>query len=301
MNSLNYHHLYYFYSVSKLGSVTAAARELRVAQPTISAQLRDLEESLGEKLFERNGRYLSLTETGQIVQRYCKQIFELGDELFAVIEGRSVGHQPVLKIGISDVMPKLIAYSVIEPVFQLAEPRRVSCIEGGAEMLLGKLAIHEIDLVIADCPIPPSVDVIAYNHQLGSCGTSFLGAEELWKAAHKHFPSSLSEVPLLLPTEHAAVRRELDRWFHAQGVTLSHAHEFQDSALLKIFGSEGCGVFPVPTILEREVCEEMGVKVVGRIDDHIEHFYLITPRKTLRDPAIAKMCEKAAKRFKQRA
>ncbi len=289
MNKLNFNHLYYFHLVAKCGSVTRAAEELRLAQSTVSAQIKTLEDVLGEKLFEKDGRTIKLTETGEIAKRYCSQIFELGDEMFQLIEGNVTNKPERLRVGIADTLAKLLVYRILEPLFETDNPPRLTVVESSSEKLLGELAIHAVDAVILDCPIPPSVNVRAYNHLLGEWGVSFLSSHSLAPTYSKDFPRCLERLPLLLPTAAAAMRTAIDRWLEQKKLTVSVAAEFQDSALMKIFGRNGRGVFPVPTLIEREVCKEMGCKVIGRIAEPIEKYYLITTQRRLQSENLLRI------------
>lgn len=299
MRWLNYHHLHYFWTIARLGSVTAAGKELRLAQPTLSAQLRAFEEAIGEKLFEREGRSLRLSEAGSMVFRYAEEIFNLGNELRDVMSGKHHAGVRTIKVGISDVLPKTIAHRLIDPVFDQHPTPKVICIEDSQEKLLIGLATHELDLVLADGPIPPSVKVKAYNHFIGQCGVSFVGQAKLLKQWKKKFPALLAEVPMLLPAMSAAVRRELDQWFDKQQLSPQVVMEFQDSALMKTFGREGRGIFPVPTIVEREVCREYNVQLVGRVSAVQEKFYLISLERKLSSPSIAYLCKVAQASFRK--
>jgi LysR family transcriptional activator of nhaA len=251
--------------------------------------LKTLERVFGEPLFEKQGRNIKLTETGEIALRYARQIFELGDEMTKLIDGHVTGRPELLRIGVADTLPKLLAYRVLEPLYSTPTPPRLDIREGSAEKLLQELSVHLVDAVILDCPIPPSVNVRAYNHLLGKCGVSFLRSSSSYKSLKHRFPKCLEEVDLLLPSTAASVRAELDRWFQHRHLSVRVTGEFQDSALLKLFGRHGRGVFPVPTLIEREVCEEMDCKVVGRITDLIEQYYLITTQRRLNSQNLARL------------
>ena len=294
---INYHHLLYFWTVAREGSVTKACKELRLAQPTVSAQLKSLEGSLGEKLFEKEGRYLKLTEVGNIVFRYADEIFGLGRELVAQLDGGSSNKAQILKVGIADVMPKRVVFKLLEPAFSSPDSIRLVCHEDSTQSLLAELAVHDIDLVICDAPIPAGVKVKAYNHFLGECGISFLGSEKLVKQYGRGFPASLNHAPLFMPTHAAAIRRDLDHWYQRQDLAPRVIGEFQDSALMKIFGRAGYAIFPVPTVVEREVCQDYGVQVVGRIDAVKERFYLISVERKVKNPAAVRIVEEAQRRL----
>jgi LysR family transcriptional regulator, transcriptional activator of nhaA len=297
MRWLNYQHFFYFWRVAKKGSVTEACRELRLAQPTISAQLKVFEETLGEKLFIREGRNLKLTDIGKLAFRYAEDIFSTCNEFLDVIDGKNPSAPVELKIGISDVVPKVIAYRVIEPAFSGSTNNTVSCYEDRTERLLAELAILEVDLVISDAPVPPSVRVKAYNHFLGECGVSFLAQASLARQYRKNFPQSLSGAPVLLPTREAAVRREIDQWFDVIGVTPRYVGEFQDSALMKIVAREGRGIVPVPSVVESEIKREFHLELVAETEAIKERFYLISVEKRLKNPLVKAIVERAQKKL----
>lgn len=297
MEWLNYHHLLYFWTVARLGSVSDAAAELRLAQPTVSGQIRALEEALGEKLFNRTGRSLVLTDTGRIAFRYADEIFTLGRELLDTLRGRPTGKPVSLTVGVADAVPKLIAYRLLEPALHLPEPVHLVCREDRVERLLGELAIHALDVVISDAPVGPHVKVRAFNHPLGECGVTFFGAPRLARGFRRRFPHSLDAAPVLLPTEGSALRRSLDQWFNSLDIRPRVVSEFEDSALLKVFGSKGIGLFPAPSAIEAEIRRQFGVAVVGRTDAVVERFWAITVERRLNNPAVAAISAAARQRL----
>jgi LysR family transcriptional activator of nhaA len=290
---LNYHHLLYFWTVAREGSIARASAALRLAQPTISAQVRRLEEQLGQKLFERRGRGLALTETGRLVFRYADEIFSLGRELLEVVEGRSPGRAQRFSVGISDVVPKLVAHRLLEPALRLAEPVRVVCHEDHLDALLARLALHELDLVISDAPIGAHAKVRGFSHALGECGVEVFGDPKLAAARRRGFPKSLDGAPMLLPTEGAALRRSLDSWLERRGLRPIVVGEFEDSALLKTFASQGAGLFAGHTAIAREICAQYGVRPVGRLEGVVERFYAISAERRLTHPAVRAITESA--------
>jgi len=296
MEWLNYHHLLYFWVVACHGSVTRAAAELRLAQPTVSTQLRTLEEVLGEKLFARTGRRLVLTDVGRLVFRYADEIFGLGRELLETVKGRPTGQPMRLTVGIADAVPKLIAYRLLRPALAVAEPVRIICREDKPDRLLAELAIHELDLVLSDAPIGPTTKVRAFNHLLGECGVTFFGTPALARTCRRGFPRSLGGAPVLLPTDNTALRRSLDDWFESQDVRPRVVSEFEDSALLMAFGQAGMGLFPAPSAIERQVRSQYGVVVVGRLDAVCERFYAISGERRLKHPAVVAISEAARQR-----
>jgi len=293
MDWLNYHHLLYFWQVAREGSIRAACRQLLISQPTVSTQIRALETSLGEKLFSRVGRNLVLTEAGRVVYRYADEIFSLGQEIRGALQGQSPQRSIRFAVGVTDVLSKLIAYRLLEPALRLPEPIQVVCREGKTEQLLAELAVHRLDLVLSDTPVSPTVRVRAFNHLLGECGVSILGAPKL-AAKYRHgFPRTLLDAPLLLPTENTSVRQALDQWFSTQGIQPKIAGEFEDSALLKVFGEKGHGLFPAPTVIEHEVARRYRCRLAGRIESAKIRLYAISIERKLRHPAVKAICDTA--------
>jgi LysR family transcriptional activator of nhaA len=290
---LNYHHLLYFWLTAREGSVTAASASLRLAQSTVSMQLRLLEESLGEKLFRREGRRLVLTDVGQTVYRYADEIFAIGRELLDVVKQRPGARPMRFRVGIVDVVPKLIAYHLLEPATKLEPPLRVSCLEGKLEALLGDLGVHRLDLVLSDAPVAPGTSVKAFNHLLGECGVTFFAAPRLAARVRRGFPKSLADAPLLLPAEGTTLRRSIDQWFDARGMRAHVVSEFEDSALLKVFGQAGAGVFPGPAVLATEIRRQYRVSEVGSIREIRERFYAISVERRLKHPAVVAISEAA--------
>lgn len=297
MEWLNYHHLLYFWTVARLGSVARATEELYLSQPTISAQVRLLEESLGEKLFTRTGRNLTLTEMGRVVFRYADEIFSLGRELTDVVKRRSTGRPVRFVVGIADVMPKLVAYRLLEPALTLVEPVRVVCHEDKPERLLAELAIHGLDLVLSDSPIGPAVKVRAFNHLLGECGVTIFGSAKKAADYRRRFPHSLDGAPFLLPTENTTLRRSLDQWFESEKIRPFVVGEFEDSALLKVFGQSGTGLFAGPSAIEPEIRKQYGVQIVGRLDTVRERFYAISVERKLKHPAVVAISDMARQKL----
>lgn len=286
MEWLNYHHLFYFWSVTKHGSVAKACEELCLAQPTISKQIGLLEDTLGEKLFERRGRHLELTEMGRIISKYAEDIFSIGQDLMNTVKGRGNGRPVRLTVGIVDVVPKLLAARLLESTFRQFPGMRLVCWEDKLDQLLGDLAIHRLDLVIADTPAPPTVKVQVHNHLLGESGVTFFAKSTLAARYRRNFPRSLNGAPILLPTSNTVLRRILDDWFTHQKVVPTIIGEFEDSATLKAFGQEGHGLFPISTVMEKEICQQYRVQVVRRIDSLTQKFYAITAERRLKHPAV---------------
>ena len=293
MEWLNYHHLYYFWTVAKTGTVSAAAEQLHLARPTVTAQIRELEKKVGQKLFRQQGRGLVLTEFGQQVFQYAEEIFAIGQELREFVSTGQTGRRQKFRLGMPDVVPKLIAFELIRPALQGPEPPRIECHEGNLRDLLSDLAVHRLDLVISDSPAPVTVDVNVYSHKLGECGLSILAEEKLAKKYREGFPSTLSQAPILLPTEHTAVRRSLDRWMEERKVFPEIVAEIDDSALLKVFGQAGQGLFPVPSAIEDLVKKQYGVMLVGRIPEVLDSFYAISVEKRIQHEATISIINQA--------
>jgi len=287
MQWLNYHHLLYFWSVAREGGVSRACAKLHVAQPTVSAQLRQLEKALGVKLFERQGRNLALTETGRLALRYADEIFALGQELQEVLAGGPRERLLPIKVGVPDALPKLITYHILKPLFESPDDVQLHCREGTLDDLYTQMAGHEIDLVISDSPATPGIRVRAFSHLLGESPVSVFGAAPLAAKFGRRFPESLADAPWLLPTGRTLLRRSLDQWFDARGWQPRVAAEIEDSALLMTFGEVGRGLFVASTAIEAEVSRQYRVRVVGRLADVTERFYAITPERRIKHPAAA--------------
>lgn len=293
MEWLNYHHLMYFWVVAREGSVAKACKLLHLAQPTISGQIRALEHSLKEALFERSGRNLVLTETGRTVYRYADEIFSLGRELQDALKGHPTGRALQVVIGIADALPKLIVHRLLEPVLRLPEEVKVTCFDGDPDRLMAQLALHELDLVLSDVPANPKLGFRAFNHLLGECGVTFVGTDELARKYRKGFPQSLNGAPFLIPSDNSALRRELDQWFDTLGIRPRIRGEFADSALLKAFGKFGDGLFAIPSAEEEDVKRMFGVSVVGHESSVRARFYAVSVEKRLKHPAVLAISEAA--------
>ena len=294
MEWLNYHHLQYFWVVAREGSIVRASEELRLAHPTISGQIHKLEEVLGEKLFARRGRNLVLTEAGRVAFRYADEIFSLGREFVDTLKGRASGHPLRLVVGIADVLPASLVRRFLEPAFRLGQAVRVVCrADKSVEEFVAELALHRVDVVIADGPAGSGVPVRAFSHKLGECGTSFFAAPKLAASMRRKFPRSLDAVPFLLPGAPSTVRRSLEQWFIAQDVHPTIVAEFDDSALAKSFGMAGMGVFAAPTVIEREVLHQYAVRVIGRSDAVRQQFYALSVERKIKHPAVVAICKSA--------
>jgi len=296
METLNHHHLFHFWTVVREGGVTRASEKLNVSQPTISGQLRELEEALGEKLLARSGRTVVLTDIGRTVYRYADEMLSLDRELLEAVKGRPV-RRGKLAVGVAMVVPKLVVYQMLEPALRLPEPIQLDCVHARPERLLAELAIFGLDLVLADAPAPPAVKVRAYSHLLGECAVSVFGTEPLAAAHRRGFPRSLDGAPFLLPSEDSALRLSLEEWFQRQGVRPRVVGTFEDSALLDAFGQAGAGLFAMPAAIETEVRRQYRVRVVGRLSSVRQRFYAITVERKLRNPAVVAISDRARALF----
>ncbi|MDF3070702.1 MAG: transcriptional regulator, LysR family [Polyangiaceae bacterium] len=297
MEWINYHHLLYFWVVAREGGLVPAGKVLRLSHPTLIAQVRTLEEQLGEKLFVKVGRKLELTETGRVAYRYADEIFTLGREMVDAVKGRTVGQALRLEVGVADVVPKLIVRRLLQPALELEQPVRLVCLEDSFEKLLADLALHTLDIVIADAPVPQGSSVRVYSHFLGETGVSFFATKELASSRRRGFPKSLDGAPFLLPLQHLTLRRSLNTWFQRHDVAPHIVGEFEDSALLKAFGADGVGIFAAPSVVEREVMAQYDVQVVGRTEEVKERFYAISAERRLKHPAVVAVSDAAKHRL----
>ena len=297
MEWLNYHHLLYFYIVAREGSIARATEVLNLTQPTISAQLRALEESLGEKLFEKSGRKLVLTEIGKVVYRYADEIFTLGRELRDTVRGRPSGRPPRLIVGLADVVPKLVAFRLLEPAFRMTPRVEVVIREEASSRLLAALALHELDVVISDAPAAGAAGLKAFSHLLGESSVTFFSSNGNIAALKRHFPRSLDSAPMLLPASGTELRRMLDHYFETNDIRPEIVGEFDDSALMNISGQAGLGAFPAPSALAGEISRGYGVKSIGTLDSVRVRFYVISPERRIKHPAVMAISEGGRKLF----
>lgn len=287
MEWVNYHHLLYFWTVVREGSVSRAAEKLRLAQPTVSAQIRQLERTLDVELFERHGRRLVLTEVGRLVHRYAEEIFAIGGEMLEALKGRPAGGRPQpLSVGVANAVPKLIVHELLRPAMSGDAPIRLVCREDSPETLLAELAVHALDVVITDVPAPPHVRVKVFSHLLGESDATFFAAGSLATRLRHGFPRSLHGAPMLLPTRHTAVRHALDQWFDAEGLRPRVIGEFDDSALMKAFGQAGNAAFPASTAIQEEVARQYRVRPIGRARSVRERYYALSAERRLKHPGV---------------
>ena len=291
--SLNYKHLRYFWAVARTGSLARAAAELHVTPQSISGQLAELEGALGVELLRRVGRGVELTDLGRRVAGYADDIFALGDELLAAARDQAARKSVPFRVGISDAVPKAVAYRVVEPALALADRVRLVCREGALPALLGELALHRLDMVIADRPLPAEVHVRGYNHLIGASELAVFAAPRLAATLPRAFPALLDGAPLLLPGEGSAIRPKLAAWLEAQRLRPRIVGEFDDGALMKAFGQGGAGLFFAPAAAAADIEPQYGVVAVGRIPAVVEQFYAITTERRMRDPATRAVFEAA--------
>jgi LysR family transcriptional activator of nhaA len=291
---LNFKHLHYFWATAKSGGIMRASEQLHTTPQTLSGQIKLLEEQMGCALFRKVGRRLELTEEGRVALGYADQIFALSTELEAAI-GQKRGGQTVLdfRVGIADSVPKAIAYRLLEPALGLPEPVRLICHEGEFQNLLGQIAVHRLDLVIADEPMSKQMSVKAFNHALGTTAMSFFAAPSVQSTLKGKFPQCLNEAPMLLQGASSAMRQRLDVWLGKHRLRPRTVGEFDDAALMKAFGSEGRGIFMSPTVLEAETCAQYGVAVLGRSADLVEEFYAISVERRITHPCIVAITQAA--------
>lgn len=292
---MNYKHLLYFWTVLRAGGIVRASEQLHLTPQTLSGQIKQLEERIGQPLLRKVGRGVEPTEAGRLVMRYADDIFALGASLQeALAMGRDARRTAVLRVGIADSVPKAVAFHVLEPAMDLPEPPRLVCHEGGLTGLLGELAVHRLDLIVSDVPAPASLSVRVFTHLLGRSGVAFFAAPRLLQAtgwtvrrARQDFPACLAGMPLLLPSAQTALRPRLDAWLRQHALAPQVAAEFDDSALLKAFGREGRGVFAAPAVLADEIAQQYQVQWLGTPDDLMEEFYAISVERRITHPAVA--------------
>ncbi|MFZ0256074.1 MAG: transcriptional activator NhaR [Gammaproteobacteria bacterium] len=293
MANLNLKHLRYFWAVASNGSIASASEVLHVTPQTISGQLRELEEQVGAKLFQKAGRNLVLTDTGRLAFGYADEMFQLSNELQDVLAGRTPGSRLTLNVGIAMVVPKLLAYRVLEPVLSLQEPILLVCNEAPLVDLLADLSTHKLDLVLADSPASPTLSIRAYNHPLGESGITFFAREPQAQRYRDDFPQGLDGAPMLMPTSSSALRRSLELWFERVNVRPLVVAEFEDRALMKAFGEAAAGIFTSPTVVQDDILHKYDVTVVGRTEEVKERFFAISTERKIKHPAISVITESA--------
>lgn len=299
MDWLNYHHLRYFWTVAREGSLRKASERLHVSQPSISAQLQSLQQSLGENLFRRSGRSLALTEMGRVVFGYADEIFSLGQELLTTVKGHPISRSIKFNVGIADSVPKLVAKEILKPAFHHVPPVHVICREGKVEDLLAQLATLRLDIVLADEPASTSLKFKTFNHLLGTCGVTFCATSTLARKLRKGFPESLDGAPALLPTQNTSLRRSLENWFQTMKIRPHLIGEFEDAALMTVVAADGLGLMPMAAVVKREL-SRYKLEIIGTTEKCTDQFYAISAERRLTHPAVVLVTENAQQEmFKQ--
>ncbi len=289
---MNFKHLYYFWTVARSGGVARASERLHLTPQTVSAQIKLLEEQLGAPLFRPAGRGLELTEAGRLALSYADEIFALGDEMKSALASHRGAPVLPFRVGITDVMPKSLAYQLLSPIAGLAEPVRLVCREGKLDRLLAELALHRLDMVLADRPLPTHINVRGYSHKLGECPLAFFAAASLAEV-RAAFPSCLHEAPLLLPGDDATVRPRIETWLERNRLAPRIVGEFDDGALMMAFGQAGRGYFPAPVTLAESIARQFGARHVGTVEEIQEVFYAITGERHITHPAVRAVTDAA--------
>ena len=287
MEWLNYHHLRYFWTVAKEGSLARAAVKLHISQPSISEQIRELESALGEKLFRREGRNNKLTDAGQVVCNYAEEIFALGRELMNAVKQRPGLRMLRLNVGVADSFPKLVTNEILKPVFAMPQAVHVVCREGKIEDLLAQLAAHRLDLVLCDEPAPSSTNFKVFSHALGESGVTLCAEAGLASKLKRHFPKSLNDAPALLPAENTTLRRALEMWFRAHNIKPNVVAEFEDLALMKVMAAEGRGFIAVPTVALKEAVSRYQFRSLGQATGCHVSFHALTAERRIAHPAVS--------------
>ena len=293
MPALNFKHLRYYWMVAKTGSIAKAAEQLHLTAHAVSGQINEFEQSLGVELFKKNGRNIELTDAGRRILMYADDIFNTGDQLLDALRDHLQARRRTFRVGIADAVPKVIAYRLLQPALELEEPVRLNCREGRLDLLLGELALHRLDVIIADRPMGNQTSVRAYNHLLGKCGLTVFGGPALAKKYTGSFPECLTHAPFLIPGEDVAIQAKILRWMEQCSLHPTIIGEFDDGALMKAFGRAGAGFFLAPTAMEKEICAQYKVVAVGEVPSIVEEIYVITAERKLNDPAILAISQTA--------
>lgn len=283
---MNLKHLYYFWKVAKHGGVLRASEAIHISPQTLSGQIKLLEERVGTALFQRQGRTLELTDAGKLALEYADEMFTLGAELDQALRQYPHGRAIEFRVGVSDALPKSLAYRLLRPAIKLDKPIRIVCREWRLDRLLTELALHRLDLVISDAPVPANVDIKAYSHKLGESGVTFMAHPELAKQSALAFPRNLEQLPLLLPGEDSAMRKSIDEWLEQQRLRVAIVGEFDDAALMTAFGREQVGVVPIPSTLAADYPPESGLLPLGSVESIRIKYYALTARRRLTHPCV---------------
>ncbi|MHA3771485.1 LysR family transcriptional regulator [Verrucomicrobiota bacterium sgz303538] len=293
MEWLNYHHLRYFWTVARKGGVRKAAEELHVSQPSISAQLRLLEESVGEKLFRRSGRNLALTEMGHLVLSYADEIFATGRELMNAVKQRPSNRALRLNVGMTDSLPKLIAFEMLKPAFHFPQPVHITCRQAEIGPLVNHLQSHKLDIVLADEPVSSVLKARTFNHSLGRSSVTFCASASLALKLRRNFPQSLNHAPALLPTSNMGMRAALETWFNAHDIHPLVVGEFEDASLMEVAASGALGFTAIHTAAAGETLKHYGLKIIAEAQDCTTDFYAITAERRVKHPVAVAITEHA--------
>jgi LysR family transcriptional regulator, transcriptional activator of nhaA len=292
-SQINYKHLYYFWVVAREGSIAKAAKILHLTPQTISGQLSQFEDSIRTPLFQKQGRGISLTESGQLVLRYATDIFHLGEELQQVLQDKKSHRRQRLVVGVLDSIPKAIAYKILEPAIKHSSDLTLNCIEGNLDQLVSQLAVNSVDVVLSDTPISASYNIKTYSHLLGESAISFFASPQRANQLRRAFPKCLDGAPMLMPTDHSLSGRVVKQWLRDNNLHPKIKGYFDDSALLKAFGKAGEGMFFMPTVIEKAIIQEYNVRCIGTVEELSERYYAITTQRRIRHPAVNAICEAA--------
>lgn len=301
MAKLNYHHLQYFHAIATHGSIAQASKVMHITPQTLSAQLSLLEEQLGYSLFERKNKRLVLNEMGHKTLGYAQEIFRLGDELMDALKSHSTDFAFRFSIGVTDVIAKVFSFNFLKAIYSMDDSVKLICKENSLDLLLGELAVNKLDAVLSDKPLPTGSRLKAYSHLVGQSGLSFFTHPELAQKLQQNFPYSLHQTPFFTAGKGSNQRLSVLSWFNELNITAKVIGEIDDSILTKYFGQAGYGVFCAPTIIENHVLEQFNVDLVGRTQDVIEHYYLISPERQVKHPAVQHLLEESKKLFNQNA
>ncbi|SNR63151.1 transcriptional regulator, LysR family [Methylobacillus rhizosphaerae] len=294
---MNYKQLNYFWAVAKAGSLVRASEQLGVTSQTLSGQISLLEADLNVTLFKRAGRGLELTDAGRIALPYAERIFETGSMLEETLQHQPRKRPRTFNVGIAEFVPKSIAYHLLSAAMELEDPIKIVCREDNFEALLAQLAIHKLDIVLADRPMPGEINITGISHKLGESGTSFFATAELALKYPGQFPDRLHRAPMLVMGEDSLLQGQITRWLNEQHIAPNIVGEFDDSALMKAFGMAGTGFFTASSIIASEIEKEYGVIKIAETDEFTQHFYAISVPKHTDHPAVVAVNESADNLF----
>jgi LysR family transcriptional activator of nhaA len=297
MAQINYHHLYYFFVTAREGSIVSAARSLHVTPQTVSGQIATFEDYLGIHLFDRRGKRLYVSEQGKVAYQYAQEIFSLGEELLNTLKLKSTSQINRFTLAVTDVIPKVLAFDLIQPVMQGFENTRLVYREGDFESLLADLAVNKVDLILSDRPLSPSTNLKAFSHLLGDTGIAFFASKQVAGSLEHNFPACLNNTPLLIPSDKSTLRGDLLSWFEAESIYPKIVGEFDDSAVAKLFGQQGFGLFCAPECITAHVEQKYDVCLIGTTKAVRERIYLITPERKIRSEIALRIVSHAAKIF----